>query len=285
MKKFFSFAKINVGLEVLNRRSDGYHDIATIFVPISLHDQIIVEPSDKFQITCKPELDVPIEKNLVYKTIEIIKNKHKLNNINYKIHIKKNIPTGAGLGGGSSNAAVTIRIMNELFNINMNYEDMKNIAIELGSDVPYFLNNSIAIGLGRGEKLKYLNLPWDWYTLIINPGINISTAWAYSELDRTNNNVNDKDIINRYSDIFTNKNYKKNVTNDFEAIVFNKYPEIRNIKEEMYKMGAAFSLMSGSGSTVYGLFDNLSTAKKAQDYFNNFFTYLSNPIKDFPLTI
>jgi 4-diphosphocytidyl-2-C-methyl-D-erythritol kinase len=233
----FPNCKINLGLNVIRRRSDGYHDIETIFYPVPWTDILEVIPSDKFEFTVTGNV-IPGKEddNLCVRA-------HKIMNAPpAKIHLHKIIPTGAGLGGGSSDAAWTLRLLNEVFDLKHSREELRSYAAQLGSDCAFFIDDVPKIGSGRGEILKDTSLSLKGkFIVIIKPGIHVSTAEAYA-------GVVPKESKLDVEDMSTWKN-------DFEESVFEKYPLIRKIKEELYKHGAEYASMSGSGSSVFGIFD------------------------------
>lgn len=277
-------AKINIGLRVLSKRKDGYHNIETIFYPINLFDEIRISikriPGKENIIDVKTSSNPPAEragekivnrKNICYKAVKLffeeleIKEKYEI-----KIFVKKNIPIGAGLGGGSSNAASVLKCLAKHFSNRMN---LKHTALRLGSDVPFFLNPKPSYATSRGEKLKELpKFKVKDKILIVNNGIHVSTKWAYNEVKSS------KLKVKSFQNIKTFK--LKNIdvfVNDFEKAVFKKYPSLKKIKEKMYELGAKLSSMSGSGSTVYGFFD-AKKIKPAKKYFSGlgYFTFAAN---------
>lgn len=286
MKKIYkakSFAKINIGLRVLSRRKDGFHNIETIFYPVKLCDNITLQiekpDSDKrtvIKILTDKNLRISDKSNICYKAVEQFFEVFKIKNA-YKvvIRIKKNIPIGAGLGGGSSNAASVLNILKKHFKLKgrKNGKLIAKIALGLGSDIPFFLNSYASYAAGRGEKLKALpKFKINYKILIVNPNIHISTPWAYKQLKVKKRKL---PILNS-TETFMASNHNAFV-NDFEYIVFKKYPVIKSIKEKMYVHKAVFSLMSGSGSTVYGLFKKEADLKSAQKFFikKKFKTFIS----------
>jgi 4-diphosphocytidyl-2-C-methyl-D-erythritol kinase len=250
----FPRAKINIGLRITEKRSDGFHNLQTIFYPVCLGDALeFVTPSaslraDEIEITgllsdCRPE------DNLVIKALNRLRERVSIPFL--RIHLHKAIPAGAGLGGGSSDAACFIRSLNRHFGLNLNNELLKEIALTLGSDCPFFIDSIPAYAEGRGEILTPLKpLKTGYHLIMANPGINVNTKDAYRECRPGSSESNLIDIYN--SGI---SQWKDFIVNDFEKTVFARYPQIASIKEELYGMGALFSLMSGSGSTVYGIFE------------------------------
>ena len=277
MDKFIveSPAKINLGLNVVRKRTDEYHDLETIFIPLLLSDKITFTKSDVLKLNTSSNVLNELKDNLVLQAVRLLEKKtHK--KIVLDIFVEKVIPIGGGLGGGSSNAATTLKTVNKMFDLGLNYQVLSKLALELGSDVPYFLNPVPSYAESRGEILNSLNIEIPYPILVVNPGIKIDTGWAFKKIKPAN-------PIKKLSDIFQEgsidlNNLKEYVKNDFEEAVFNEFPLLKQIKEELYKQGAEFSLMSGSGSTVYGIFSNLQKAYWAEEYFKQqYFTFLNNP--------
>jgi 4-diphosphocytidyl-2-C-methyl-D-erythritol kinase len=261
--KVKSTAKINIGLNIIRKREDGFHDLETIFYPLNLYDEITFTKADSFSFTSNDELLNKEPTNLIIKAKEELE-RVSGKKLNVKIELKKNIPIGAGLGGGSSNAAVTLKTLISflepgLFAIKL--ELLSRIALKLGSDVPYFLNPVPAFAESRGEKIIPINLNIDKPILIVNPGIHISTKWTFGLIKPNKPERSLKSLIN--SKEISIDDLKQIAVNDFEEVVFPDYPEIRNIKEVMLKSGAIISMMTGTGSTVFGIFENKKAAEAA----------------------
>ncbi len=187
---------------------------------------------------------------------------------------------GAGMGGGSSDGATTLTALNEFFNLNLSTDTLLDLALQIGSDVPFFLKPFPCFANGRGEKLIRISLDIPYTILIINPSIHVSTKWAYGNITPKKPEVNLFELLNGESlDI---KNAKEYFYNDFERPVFNKYPVIKDIKEKLYYAGAFFALMTGSGSTVFGIFDKVEFALKAKKLFpDNYFVFINEPYKNY----
>lgn len=267
--KVKSPAKINIGLNIIRKREDGFHDIETIFYPLNLYDEITFTKSDKFSFISDDDLLNKEPTNLIIKAKEELE-KISGKTINVKIELKKNIPIGAGLGGGSSNAAITLKTLNSFLKPEhepvstagkLETERLAVFSLKLGSDVPYFLNPVPAFAESRGEIIKPINLKIDKPILIVNPGIHISTKWAFGLIKPHQPKVSLKSLIS--SKKISIDDLKQIAANDFEVVVFPSYPEIKNIKEEMMKSGAIISMMTGTGSTVFGIFENKKAAEKA----------------------
>lgn len=250
-----SFAKINLGLEILFRRKDFYHEINSVFVPINLFDIISFTFSNnsKFKLLTT-NMTLPQKENIIYQTIKLIKNKYKINISNLVVKLDKKIPIGAGLGGGSSNAATTIKALNELYALNLTIDEQLLLASEIGSDVPFFIQNKLSIVRGRGEKFTPIDVYLPYKFLIIFPNLHISTSNAYSllKISRAKAPTKYKEILLKViNDPLQLQLYFKN---DFEDVIFSKFPYLYEIKKRLLNAGAIFSSLSGSGSSIFGIF-------------------------------
>lgn len=249
----FPIAKINIGLRITAKRTDGYHDIETVFYPVVLCDALEFVISDKdaakdFIITTGINTGSEPEENLVIKTVRKLREKYTIPYL--KIHLHKGIPSGAGLGGGSSDSASILKAVNKHFGLGISEFELINLALELGSDCPFFIEGSPAFASGRGEKLKSVNQVLSgYYLVLLNPGVSINTGEAYQNCRPGEPS---EDLAKLIDHPVTE--WKKLIINDFEDFAFKKHPIIGEIKDELYKTGALFSLMSGSGSSVYGIF-------------------------------
>lgn len=250
----FPGAKINIGLRVLSRRADGYHDIETFFYPVGLCDalEFVVPPAnhDEDELTVTGiDINTRPDRNLIIKALKKLRERYPLPFL--KIHLHKAIPSGAGLGGGSADAACMIRSADRCFNLGMNDREMKELALSIGSDCPFFLKPVPSIAKGRGEELTPSEPILKGYHLVlINPGIHISTRDAYLNSTPEHQKKELSELLSL--DI---GEWKKKVKNDFEDYAFKVYPVIGEIKKSLYLSGALYSSMSGSGSTVYGIFE------------------------------
>jgi 4-diphosphocytidyl-2-C-methyl-D-erythritol kinase len=250
----FPNCKINLGLNILRKRNDGYHDLETIFYPIPLYDVLEIisvpgeDPSLSFT-TSGSTIEGNSDTNICVKAYQLIKRNHPALPP-AKIHLHKAIPTGAGLGGGSADAAFTLKILNEKFGIQLTTDQLIGYALQLGSDCPFFIINKPAFAEGRGEIMEPIAVDLSAYKfMIVNPGIHINTAKAFSGINPALPAKSLKEIIQQ--PIAT---WKNELVNDFERSVFIQYPEIKAIKNKLYENGAVYASMSGSGSTVYGIF-------------------------------
>lgn len=276
--KIITHCKINLGLEVLYKRADGYHEINTIFKKVEPHDVIEFSKSDDIKIIDKSSSGIEEKENIIYKTIEKIREHFDTKGQGIKVTMHKMIPVGAGLGGGSSNAAGTIMALNSIWDLNLSPDAYLYIAAELGSDVPFFLREGTAHARGRGEVLNYFDFNLPYWVLIVNPGIHISSKWAYQELKVQDSIKEPTKLINIWKkNINKPEKLEELINNDFEKIVFNEFPEIKSVKKEIQSSGSIFTMMSGSGSSVYGLFKSEKEAEKVRELFPNYLTNISPP--------
>jgi len=257
----FPPAKINLGLNILGKREDGYHDIESCMYAIPLRDVLEILPSEEVRFL---QTGMPVNgdeaDNLVMKAFQLLQSRYAIPNV--YIHLQKNIPMGAGLGGGSADATYTLLGLNELFKLNLSIEVLQSLATELGSDCPFFVVNQPQLVKGRGEVLSPINLDLEGYYLkIINPGIHIGTAEAYS-------NVEYAEVAGSLETILLKspEYWKNNLINGFEKSVFKKYPQIRELKEQLYAEGALYASMTGSGSTVFGIFKNFPESSDKEPF-------------------
>jgi 4-diphosphocytidyl-2-C-methyl-D-erythritol kinase len=264
----FPNCKINLGLHVVRKRQDGFHDLETIFYPVPLCDalEIIRVPDNAGETPITVTgLDIdnnPME-NISLKAYYLLKKDFDLPVV--KIHLHKVIPVGAGLGGGSSDGAFTLLLLNKKFNLKISEELLMAYALKLGSDCPFFIRNKVCYATQRGEALQPMQLDLSSYKLVlINPGIHINTGWAFSQIRPKENRTSLLEIIQQPI-----TNWKNNLANDFEAVIFEQHPSIKQIKEKLYQNGAVYASMSGSGSSIYGLFEK--TSKVVLDLPENYF--------------
>ncbi|MEM9896567.1 MAG: 4-(cytidine 5'-diphospho)-2-C-methyl-D-erythritol kinase [Bacteroidota bacterium] len=244
----FPNAKINIGLKVVGKRQDGYHDIETCFYPIPWNDVLEIVPSEKLEFHCYG-LEIPgnENENLCLKAYDLLAKDFSIPPVS--IHLLKNIPMGGGLGGGSSNGAFTLSLLSDLFDLKLTTSQKIAYALLLGSDCPFFIQNQPVIATGRGELLEPVALSLaGQYLAIYNPGIHISTKEAFSKIQPQGSSRSIKSALENQN------TWKTQLKNDFETSAFAIYPEIKRIKDEMIEAGAYYSSMTGTGSTVYGLF-------------------------------
>jgi 4-diphosphocytidyl-2-C-methyl-D-erythritol kinase len=265
-----SIAKINLGLLVKEKRKDGFHNLETIFYPLNdIFDTLRFEKNERTLFNSN--INFPFdENNLIWKAKNAIE---KITGIelNVKIDLTKRIPMGGGLGGGSSNAAFTLIALNKMFELNLDKETLNEIALQLGSDVPYFLYSKPAFAESRGEILTPVELKLNGYLVLVNPNIHISTKEAFANISPAPaDNLNVNEIIKSINAGYGKAD--KVIRNVFEPYVFNKYPVIKEIKETALEQGAMFSGMSGTGSTIFSIFDskekavNFATAFKMKNF-------------------
>lgn len=264
-----SYAKINLTLDVIEKREDGYHNIDGIMQMIDLYDEVEVKISDEFKITSNSK-DIPLnENNLVFKAYLAMKEKYKFNE-KFSIHIEKNIPISAGIAGGSTNSAVVIEMIDEILGLNMSLEDRKKIGRCIGADVPYLLVGKTVRTRGIGDELEILDSLPITDILIVNNGIEISTPYIYSNIITTGNTDRVDKLINTYK----NKEYNEffdGLYNVMEKISISYCPEIQEIKDKMYEFNCKKALMSGSGPTVFGIFENKKDIENAYNYFKEIY--------------
>lgn len=271
-----SFAKVNIGLKILERRPDGYHNIHTIFQELDFHDKIILSlQADGCSLTVDKSGIPDDETNSCAIAYKIIKS-HFPNVGGIKIQIEKLIPPGSGLGGGSSNAATVLKGLNKLYHLALDNKILETISTEIGADVPFFISGKTQVGDGVGNELEPIELVTGTYLLII-PNIFINTKWAYGKIK---NHLNCSDQRPNFASFLKEGNLSfKFIQNDFEKIVIPAYPEIGSIKDKLSERGAKFTSLSGSGSTVFGIFDEEADAQTAQSYFQSRYqTVLTLPI-------
>ncbi len=256
-----AYAKINLGLQILGKRPDGYHNISTIFHRIGLYDELQFTPASSIQVESTSSAAPGDESNICHKAAVLLQ-KHFGVLDGVRISVRKNIPVGAGLGGGSSDAAVVLNNLPQFWGKQIDGRELHAIALELGSDVPYFLTPGSALGTGRGEILEYFPLHIPYFILLCNPNIHVSTAWAYTNFKPAGASQQ-LDLKSIVSEGMNNPRRLESLRNDFEAVVFGQFPEIGNVKGMMLNNGAVFALMSGSGSSVFGLFSSEAQAVAA----------------------
>jgi 4-diphosphocytidyl-2-C-methyl-D-erythritol kinase len=257
-------SKINLGLEVVRRRSDGYHDINTVFYRLlEPRDTIRVEQTDIFQLTCSDSSLPSDARNLMMQAAHAYSEAAGCSIPSIHVHLEKQIPMGAGLGGGSSDAATMLQIIRDHAEVVLDPEEVLKIAVRLGADVPFFLTQRLAaIGTGLGEVLTPVDLEISMSILVVkDPTIYVSTKEAY---DGVVPNVN---LVHDFSSLFESElsleEMRSELRNDFEPTVFARHPRLDRIKHDMYERGSGFALMSGSGSSIYGLFEDPASAQEA----------------------
>ena len=247
----FPNCKINLGLNIVNKRTDGYHDIETVFYPIKLNDAIEVIEKKNIQFSISGlAIGGDQENNLAIKAFHLLKKDFpQLPPVH--LHLHKTIPIGAGLGGGSADGAFTLKLLNKKFELGLSEKQLIDYSLQLGSDCPFFISNKPCFATGRGEILEQIHLDLSNYKIVIvYPGIHVSTELAFSTIKPLVPTKSIKQIIKQPLE-----SWKEELKNDFEETVFNKNAEIKKIKDDLYAAEAIYSSMSGSGSAVYGLFE------------------------------
>ncbi|MFL2994747.1 MAG: 4-(cytidine 5'-diphospho)-2-C-methyl-D-erythritol kinase [Candidatus Neomarinimicrobiota bacterium] len=278
--KLNSYAKVNIGLKLLHKRIDGYHDISTVFQEIDLYDEITISRSSGSALAFSSNVDwlKNDQHNLCVIAYNRIKDLYDIGGVD--INLVKNISKGSGLGSGSSNAAAVMKGLRKIFNLEVTDKVLEKIGKEIGADVPFFIRGATQIGEGIGEKLSDVKYTIDGSFLIITPKISIDTKWAYSQIKNVLDNAASS---TKFSDLFCGKTISldtlKFFENDFESVVFPTYPEIGAIKSELIALGAKFASLSGSGSTVFGIFDDNAKMNKAFSHFSPMHkTHIAHPV-------
>ncbi len=250
----FPNCKINLGLNIIAKRPDRFHNLETIFYPIAINDVLEIvqqqnETTDVEFTATGLQIDGDTSNNLCIKAYHLLKTDFpELPPV--KMHLHKNIPMGAGLGGGSADGAFTLKLLNDKFQLALSNDQLINYALQLGSDCPFFISNQPCFAEGRGEKLQPIRLELSNYQfIIINPGIHVNTGWAFSQIQPKQPSKSINSIIQQPIET-----WKDELVNDFEEPVFKAHPQIKSIKENLYSQGAVYASMTGSGSTVFGIF-------------------------------
>ncbi len=255
-----SFAKINLRLRILGKRGDGFHELCTIFQTVSLFDEISFEEHDEIFLTCS-DGKIPLdETNLIVKAGQVLKNEFKIK-MGAKIHLEKRIPAPGGLGGGSSNAAVALLGLATLWDLKIDFKKLIEIGAKLGSDVPFFFYGGTALGTGRGTEIISIEDSHEKYLLIVTPDLEVSTAAAFARLDAPYlTNETSKSILKICQIEADNFDLRQSkLINDFEKSVFEFQPEIKRVKEKLLELGAVQASLSGSGASVFAIFDKEET--------------------------
>jgi 4-diphosphocytidyl-2-C-methyl-D-erythritol kinase len=262
----FPNAKINLGLFITEKRTDGFHNLESLFLPIPLCDilEVTVTTEDTSLVCTGESSDIPTEKNIVYKAWRLLQEACGIGPV--KIHLHKIIPSGAGMGGGSSDGTFMLKALNELFNLNLSIDRLEELSAQLGSDCPFFVQNKAALISGRGEVVNPVDFSLGGkYLELVNPRIHISTAQAFQGIQPQPSNFDWKKLIE-------SQELNKTLSNDFEPQVFKLFPEIQIIKERLLNAGAYYASMSGTGSTVYGIFNEKPEIEWDEKYFHRTFS-------------
>ncbi len=263
--KFKTPAKVNLGLHVHGKREDGFHELETIFQMVSLFDDVELELlSSGIKLECDTPGIPTDDTNLVCKAALLLRKSYQVEGKGVSIRLKKKIPFGAGLGGGSGNAAGVLMGLNRLWDLNIDREKLFTLAAELGSDVPFFLTSPCALGKGRGERLKVLEPCSKFQVLLVFPGFPIATSWVYQNLRlKLTKRPNNISILRKNLSLSDITSLGSQLYNDLESVVIQKFPEVKVVKDELWAWGALGVLLSGSGSTVFGIFDDPEKAQVA----------------------
>jgi len=264
-------AKINLGLHIIHKREDGYHELETLLQMVSLYDSIELETlASGIELLCD-EPGIPKDHtNLVVQAAHLLLETCSLENKQgVRIRLDKKIPSGAGLGGGSGNAAGVLMGLNVLWDLKLSRENLTLLAAKLGADVPFFLTAPRALGKGRGDEVTPVQAVGKFDILLVYPGFPIATPWVYQNLNlKLTNPQNNISILKKFWSESQVGKLGKCLFNDLEPLVIQRYPEIQAIKEDLSNLGAKGSLLSGSGSAVFAIFDNPDCAKSAYTKFN-----------------
>ena len=260
-------AKINLILRILDRRSDGYHNLWSVMQTVALEDEVQIRAASPggIRLTCDTELLSTDSSNLVYRAAAAVLDQASLS-LGLDVELRKRIPMGAGLGGGSSDAAATILGLNQLLKLGWSREQMQSVAEQLGSDVPFFLFAPAAVVSGRGEAVKPVWMEESRWVVLAKPGFGVETKWAYRELAASRTDARPLSSPHLAIDRQSRLTWTQLVTaaeNDFEAPVFARYPVLREIKDALRTQGADLALLSGSGATMFGIFSTESAARRA----------------------
>ncbi len=256
-----AYAKINLGLRILRRRPDGYHDLETVFHQVRMFDQLEMRLHENAIAISTDLEDLPTdESNLCVRAAHLLRDLTGTRD-GAEIVLRKNIPMGAGLGGGSADAAATLKGLVRLWNLDVSPTELRSLALSIGSDVPFFLSGGSAYATGRGEVLEPLSLNVPHWIIVVIPPVHVSTAWAYKNLKKPAPSMQ-ADLRHILAEQLNNpEGLRANLQNDFEEIVFEAHPEIKGAKELMLREGADFALMSGTGASVFGFARSEAAAK------------------------
>ena len=273
-----AYAKINIGLHVLGKRPDGYHNIETVFRLIDLYDELeFVQDDEGITFTSSTPLLANDNTNLCIRAANLLRDLTGIH-MGVEITLKKHIPLGAGLGGGSSDAAAVLKGLTKLWALDISTEELQTIGATLGSDVPFFFTSQTAYATGRGEQLTPFTLQIPYWILVVTPDIHVSTAWAYANvrLQQSQNRPNLRGLLETAID--KPEILRANVANDFEESVFREFSDIPKLKETLLTKGAEVALMSGSGSSVFGFFSSEAKAKHLRSELSSrYFVSITEP--------
>ncbi len=246
----FANAKINLGLHILGRRADGFHNLETVFYPVPLYDVIEFHPSDRFDLHLYGEkIEGEREENLVTKAFRLMQNRFSVPGL--EIHLMKNIPAGSGLGGGSSDAAHLLTAMNRFFRLDLSHDQLRQLAGMLGSDCPFFIENKPRFASGKGDIFEEVSLDLtDHFLVLVFPEVRIATQKAYALLGE----IPERQTGLKETIEMPPETWKSNIVNDFEKVIFPEFPELAEYKNALLELGALYASLTGSGSAVFGIF-------------------------------
>jgi len=250
-------AKINLGLKILGKREDGYHTIQSLFQTVGLSDELRLSPSNETALSCTDPRIPTRTDNLVLKADELFR-KHTGLKENIHFHLKKRIPVGAGLGGGSSDAAAALRGLRRFYGAEISDAVLRDYASELGSDIPFLINGGTAVVEGRGEMISEMEWTFDFTYVLVYPGFSVSTTWAYRNLERfsDDNGLYHEMIVTLKAGKMDAELFFRALRNDFEPVVFRQYPKLEKIKSGLLEHGSRAAVMTGSGSCILGVFED-----------------------------
>lgn len=280
MKKYLSHAKINIGLRIVGKRPDGFHTLESVFQEISLHDEIYVRRKESgIRIWCNWQSVPTDERNLCYRVFQLFAEKYGVGE-GVDIELRKNIPVGSGLGGGSSNAATCIKAFSQMFHLGLSLPEMIRLAAQVGSDVPFFIVGKTALVKGRGEVVVPIRFLSDYHTLLVLPKVQLSTAEIYKKfemnLTKYKRHVKFEAVISGVRNL---GDLSRNFYNDLEQVARAVCPELAGIRERLIASGAAYVSLSGSGSAMYGLYQSKSDLEAAKEVFSpDFRVYVAQPV-------
>lgn len=260
---YYSNAKINLGLNIVKKRADGFHNIETVFYPLAIRDALEFIESEVLGMSSSGiQVDCDLDQNLIIKAYRLLKEDFELPIL--KFHLHKVIPFGAGLGGGSANAASTLIALNQFYNLNLNEEQLIVYAQQLGADCAFFIKNHPVYAEQKGDVFEGLNLDLsNYYILLIHPGFGVSTVQAYAGVKPKPSVRSIKELIGLPLEV-----WKKQLVNDFEKGIFKEFPILSDLKAKMYQEGALYASMSGSGSSIFGIFETKPSPYRFKEYWH-----------------
>lgn len=276
-------AKLNLGLQIMGKRLDGFHDLVSIFQTIDLYDKLTFSGAKMGEtvLSCDdPKLSCGTD-NLVWRAVDVFRQATGIDK-GIKIHLEKQIPYGAGLGGGSSDAATVLEVLNRIWEAHMSLDSLRNLGLSLGSDVPFFLKRGTALVKGRGEHIQYISWRAEFVYVLVVPRFEIATGWAYANYKKA---LTEKGGYATFLDSVSPdeicvSDLLRHLGNDFLPLVMQTYPEVDQILTEFEKAGAVAASLSGSGSTLYGVFEDLKRAQEACQVFqkSGYRVFLCHPV-------